>query len=68
MKIIIEISGGIVRGSYVLGLGKHPRPEVSVVDLDSAMIGETTREEPILVENIQDASDIVIDAACGVDP
>lgn len=66
MKIIIEIASGCVSGAYYQ---RHPRdlnnvgyPDVFVVDLDGAAVGQSTEAVPIEVEPLEDASDITKEA------
>ena len=63
MKIVIEISGGVVAGVYVeLDIPCDPMPQCYVVDLDGVKVGEATKVEEFSVEPLSDASDLVIDA------
>lgn len=67
MKIIVEIVGGCVSGVYYEREDKdaiQPMgvPDVFVVDLDGAEVGEETSAEPVTVEPLKDASDITIEA------
>lgn len=67
MKIIIEVSSGLVHGVYYEReagpLAVNPGvPGVFVVDLDGASLGGETRAEEIVCEPLKDASDIVIEA------
>lgn len=60
MKIVIEVESGCVRSVYT-DAGKDA-PQVFVVDLDGAKVGDETKAEQIDVEPIDDASDIVLEA------
>jgi hypothetical protein len=64
MKIVIEISGGIVAGVYAdeRDIPCDPMPQCYVVDLDGVKVGEATKAEECGVEPLSDASDLVIDA------
>ena len=65
MKIIIEISGGVVAGVYAGGRMPRKMPRklnAVVVDLDGAKVGEPTRPQCVKIEPLHHASDIVLEA------
>lgn len=61
MKLIIEVTDGIVSGVYYSGK-QPPKFPIYIVDLDGAAVGEPTEAEPITADSIEAACDITKEA------